>query len=110
MCRDCENDPRGICFYHKLHTLTFGSVPGGARQRSGFDKEALEHQFGNLERNEHDMMEATEGLGALKWDKGEAFHKDRKTGDYVKLTASDYDRLMYGSSRAAEKASSDSTG
>lgn len=98
-------------FKDKLASINFGRVPGGARAgKNYFDREALESQIGNLDENEARTREATEGYGALRWDKGEAYARDRNTGDYNKLAASDMERVMYGGSRSAKESRSFSTG
>jgi hypothetical protein len=106
-CTECALDERGICFRHKLRSLSWGRVPGGAREgKNYFDREALESQIGDLDRNAAYTREATEGYGALRWDNGEAYYQDRNTGDFNKATASDMDKVMYGSSRRKETARS----
>jgi len=90
------------CFGCRISGISFGRVPGGARQGSGFDVQALESQIGSLEAAEHYTREATEGFGHLRWSGGRAYAKDRKTGDYNALSESEMTKVMYGSARSEE--------
>lgn len=106
-CQACIEDPRGICFRHKLRSLSWGRVPGGAREgKNYFDKQALESQIGNLEANADYTREATSGYGALRWSGGRPYSQNRNTGDWNQLSASDLNKVMYGSERSKEDSSS----
>ena len=55
VCPACDEDPRGICFKHKLATLNFGVVPGAYRQTNSvsyYDKESLKDQGFNFSKEE----------------------------------------------------------
>ena len=97
-CVPCAEDSRGICFAHKLRTIQFGVGTANAK-RDYFDKEALESQIGNLDDNAAYAREATEGYGPLRWSKGEAYYQDKTTGGYSKLSASDLEKVLYGSAK-----------
>jgi hypothetical protein len=93
-CPACVEHPRGICFRHKLRTLQFGLVPGAVQQersRSYYDAEGIAETFGADSKDR--MLEQTKGLGYAKTVNGELMHRDRKTGDVVRVTQKELDSV-----------------
>jgi len=54
-CPACDDDPRGVCFKHKIKTLNWGTVPGAYRatnSSSMYDKDYLKADGFNFSKEE----------------------------------------------------------
>lgn len=107
--------PVDECFGCKIATLHVGVVPGAYRQTGSgkyIDTQALEESFPKSGYDQ--ILEETDGVGTLRpsrqfekvkqqadgaeysWDYKEFHKKDRKSGDWVKATSKDVDKVLFG--------------
>lgn len=98
------------CFGCKVQGIQFGA---GVKTfpKNYYDSQAVEYTFGGPEAQE-EYIDRMEGL-PLKWrtENGHRVpYKKDKVGDWTRATEKDMDRVMYGSSKRAEKISREDVG
>lgn len=96
--------PCGATYAQRLRSVVVdkGSFDT-AERKNYFDKAGVESVFGqdSAER----MFDETDGLGYTREDaNGDLYHKDRKSGDWQRVSDEQLDRVYLGGDRAQEVA------
>ena len=82
-----------LTFAQKVKGIQF-SAAAKTFPRNYYDTQAVNSQFGADAQEK--MLDDTDGIGALRrGSNGELYRRDRQTGDYVRATEQEVDRLLF---------------
>jgi len=97
-CHDCESEHMGgDCGMSYKERIGSVQVSAGAKTFpvNYYDNNALIESFGD--RSESDRIrEETQGVGVLRWARGEPYKKNLKDGTYERANSKDIDKVLSG--------------
>ncbi len=103
-CPDCLHEHMGercgMSFLERIGSVQISSAVQAmnGHAKNYYDRASVEANFGNKQEQEK-VFDETNGIGALRWSKGEPYKFSRKDGKYERASASEVDFLAAGDSR-----------